>query len=303
MDITIDCPPRIDVLRPWREEGESPTVHMLRLDLIDPEIGGNKVFKLQGNLDYARDHGYQQLISFGGPHSNHLLALAVSCARNRLLSLGIVRGLDWEAKLTPTLLACRQWGMRLRFLSREEYGRISMDEVCSRELTMCEGKRSWVIPSGGANKWGRKGAAAIARFIPPLYTHILVSAGTGTTAIGLRTALPRETWLGAYTPLKGGATLRDEWIREVPPEKRDPFEVFDQWAGRGFGKSDPRVFSLMNRFYLRQGIALDHVYTAKMVLGLEQQLEQGFFPPGARLLLIHTGGLQGNAAVKQHLIF
>lgn len=53
-------------------------VALLRLDLLDPELSGNKWFKLIKHLDAARSVAAPGLISLGGPHSNHLHALAAA---------------------------------------------------------------------------------------------------------------------------------------------------------------------------------------------------------------------------------
>jgi 1-aminocyclopropane-1-carboxylate deaminase len=46
---------------------------------------------------------------------------------------------------------------------------------------------------------------------------------------------------------------------------------------------------------------LDYIYTGKMFYGVMDLLQKGFFPPGDRLLLIHTGGLQGNMGIEERL--
>jgi 1-aminocyclopropane-1-carboxylate deaminase len=54
---------------------------VLRLDLIDPLISGNKWFKLSSYLALAAESGAAGLISLGGAHSNHLHALAAAGQR------------------------------------------------------------------------------------------------------------------------------------------------------------------------------------------------------------------------------
>jgi 1-aminocyclopropane-1-carboxylate deaminase len=49
----------------------------------------------------------------------------------------------------------------------------------------------------------------------------------------------------------------------------------------------------MNYFLENTKILLDPVYTGKMLFGLYDLVENGFFPNGSRILAIHTGGLQG----------
>jgi 1-aminocyclopropane-1-carboxylate deaminase/D-cysteine desulfhydrase-like pyridoxal-dependent ACC family enzyme len=53
----------------------------------------------------------------------------------------------------------------------------------------------------------------------------------------------------------------------------------------------------MNRFYRETGIPSDIVYTGKLFYALEQGLSQSLFPARSRLLVIHSGGLQGNQSL------
>jgi 1-aminocyclopropane-1-carboxylate deaminase len=40
-------------------------------------------------------------------------------------------------------------------------------------------------------------------------------------------------------------------------------------------------------------VPLDPVYTGKMVFGVIDLIQKSYFPNNAKILLIHTGGLQG----------
>jgi 1-aminocyclopropane-1-carboxylate deaminase len=43
------------------------------------------------------------------------------------------------------------------------------------------------------------------------------------------------------------------------------------------------------------------VYTGKMLFGVMDMVENGFFPERTKILAIHTGGLQGIAGMNQVL--
>lgn len=59
----------------------------------------------------------------------------------------------------------------------------------------------------------------------------------------------------------------------------------------------------MNDFYAETQVLLDPIYTAKMVFGVRSLMDNGFFPDNTRILMIHTGGIQGiigmNALLKK----
>jgi 1-aminocyclopropane-1-carboxylate deaminase len=61
----------------------------------------------------------------------------------------------------------------------------------------------------------------------------------------------------------------------------------------GYGKVTPDLIEFINRFYLETGIPLDPIYTGKMVFGVIDLIQKGYFPEGSKILMIHTGGLQG----------
>ena len=48
-------------------------------------------------------------------------------------------------------------------------------------------------------------------------------------------------------------------------------------------------------------IPLEPVYTGKMMYGLFDLIQQGYFPAGSRIVAVHTGGLQGNAGFSERL--
>jgi 1-aminocyclopropane-1-carboxylate deaminase/D-cysteine desulfhydrase-like pyridoxal-dependent ACC family enzyme len=60
----------------------------------------------------------------------------------------------------------------------------------------------------------------------------------------------------------------------------------------------------MNSFYEQTGIPTDFVYTGKLCYAVTDMVKKNYFPAGSRLLLIHSGGLQGNTSLtKGTLIF
>jgi 1-aminocyclopropane-1-carboxylate deaminase len=60
----------------------------------------------------------------------------------------------------------------------------------------------------------------------------------------------------------------------------------------------------MNQLYYEAKIPSDFVYTAKLFYAIADLIIANFFPPGSRILLIHSGGLQGNSSLgKGTLIY
>ena len=65
-----------------------------------------------------------------------------------------------------------------------------------------------------------------------------------------------------------------------------------------------RLLNFMNEFYRQTTIPSDFVYTGKLFFAVTDLIKNNFFPPGSNVLVIHSGGLQGNASLsKGTLIF
>lgn len=270
---------------------------MLRLDLIHPVISGNKWFKLKYNLQQAKVKGYDSIITFGGGFSNHLVAAAAAAKEYGYKITAIVRG-KYDV-LTPTLKDCIELGMELIFVTKQEYANKENPEWLQ---TITDTKNKLVIPEGGANEWGRLGAQDITRYILEGYTDVCVSVGSGTTLIGLRNALPASVNVTGFVPMKEGNYLLDEIMTHLPGKSKR-VKLFDYWHFGGFGKWNSELIDFMNEFHKKHEIPLDIIYTSKMMYGVKELLsgERPYFNDGARVLCIHTGGLQGNISVKGKL--
>lgn len=263
-------------------------VQMLRLDAINPIISGNKWYKLKYNIQEALQQEAKGILTFGGAFSNHLIATAAAAYYAGLASVGIVRGIYSPEQLNPVLQQCIEYGMQLHFVSREEYDQ--KNESAFQQLY----PQHFIIPEGGANDAGRKGAGEIATFIPADVSHVLLSVGSATTFIGLRNALPPDQQLLGFAPMKGGVYLKETIEQYLLPHQNTNWQLTDDFHFGGFGKITPGIIDFMNDFQEQYGFELDRVYTAKMMMGLQQKLEDGFFAKRSRILCIHSGGLTGN---------
>ncbi|GAA0541563.1 1-aminocyclopropane-1-carboxylate deaminase/D-cysteine desulfhydrase [Chitinophaga japonensis] len=264
---------------------------MLRLDRLHPDISGNKWFKLKYNLETAEAAGKTHIVTFGGAWSNHIAATALACRMAGLSCTGIIRG---EAPPAPghTLQQARQQGMELCFISREAYR--------EKDTTDWEQRfpNSYIIPEGGHNAAGVRGC----REILPLaaddrFTHIACAVGTGTTLAGLvNSAGPQQEVLGVVV-LKGAGYLQEEVAAMLEAPVHPRWRLLHDFHLGGYARVTPALIACINQFYTDTHIPLDIIYTGKMVYGVEQLAQQGYFPAGSRILLVHTGGLQGNLSL------
>lgn len=299
MDTIDDRLATIDPLHKFWYKKKVANIDMLRLDKLHPVVSGNKWFKLRLNLIYAVDHGYKTILTFGGGHSNHLIAAAFAARAYRLHAIAIVRG-KYDV-LTPTLEACVAEGMQLIFVTQDDYKNKENDDWI--RLLTADFDRTLIIPEGGANERGQTGAGLINRYIKKNYSHILLSVGSGTTLIGLRNKLFTDQHVMGFAPMKGGVYLKDYIGEHLTPEQNKNWTLTDEWHMGGFGKCSGELIDFMNAFYDENKIPLDMVYTGKMMFGLQKMLEDNQFNSADNLLCIHTGGLQGNESIKDKLIY
>ena len=271
-------------------------VTLLRLDAGGGLAPGNKSFKLTDNLAAARRLGIGRLLSFGGAWSNHLHALAAIGAEQQFATVGIVRG-DEDAADTAMLADARAWGMQLVRVSRAEYRqRHDADYLAllQRRFGPC-----LVIPEGGANADGARGCAAIAAMIrceAPAFRRILLPVGTGTTLAGLAAALDADCEVIGVSALKGAADLEHRVavaLASIPAAAAARWQILHQDHCGGFARVSAGLREFMLAFEAVQGVALEPVYTGKMLYAIYQRLRSGEWSPAVPLLAVHTGGLQG----------
>jgi 1-aminocyclopropane-1-carboxylate deaminase len=255
-------------------------VAMLRLDLLHPEVSGNKWFKLRYNLEAAQAAGQRTILTFGGAYSNHIAATAAACRLFGLQSIGIIRG-EASSTPSPTLIKAAADGMQLHFVSREEYRLKPVPSWASD---------AYVIPEGGHNILGVKGCEEILSLTSERFTHVCCAVGTGTTLAGLINSADATQQITGYVVLKGAAYLSNEIQQLLKPEVTTSWRLAHEFHGGGYAKTTPALLEFIKEF---EQAPLDRVYTAKMLMGFKQEVLTGVFPPGSQVLLIHTGGLQG----------
>lgn len=260
-----------------------------REDLIHPFISGNKFRKLKYNLEEAKTFGFKTLLSFGGAFSNHIAAVAAAGKEFGFNTIGIIRGEELFDKIdeNSTLKFAEQSGMRFKFVTRAVY-RNKTSEHFIEELK-AEFGDFYLLPEGGTNTLAVKGCEEILTDQDKDFDYICCSVGTGGTVSGLiNCSKPSQQILG-FSSLKGDF-LKEDIGKFV--EKKNWQLITDYHFG-GYAKINEALISFINGFKSKNQIPLDPIYTGKMMFGIFDLIEKGFFPKGSKILAIHTGGLQG----------
>jgi len=271
-------------------------VDVLRLDKIHPLVSGNKWFKLRYYLQEAATTAKKTIVTRGGAWSNHILATAAACKINGFKAVGIIRG-EEAPVLSSTLVQAKELGMQLLFISREAFSNRYIPEYIHHD-------EAYFIPEGGYGAKGAGGAATILDHCDKeTYNYICCAAGTGTMTAGLVNAATPGTKVMAISVLKNHLEL-EATIRQLTGQQEHTFEVLHDYHFGGYARHQPELIAFMNEWYRQTSIPSDFVYTGKLFFAIHDLIQQNFFLPGSRILIIHSGGLQGNASFdKGTLIF
>jgi 1-aminocyclopropane-1-carboxylate deaminase len=136
--------------------GHDQKVDLLRLDVLHPIVSGNKFYKLRYYIELALAKGVSTVASFGGPYSNHLVALAYTAKEAGLKSIGYIRTNEDEP-MTPSLKEAKTYGMELVYLGRTDF----QSKKASIIETSATKSDTYLIDEGGYGVIGAKGAATI----------------------------------------------------------------------------------------------------------------------------------------------
>lgn len=272
-------------------------IDVLRLDKIHKVISGNKSFKLRYYLQDAVNNHKKTIATFGGAWSNHIVATAFACNSIGLQSIGYIRG-DELPILSETLLFAKEYGMKLYFVSRADY----KDKSAIIEKDTNEDV--YWIPEGGFGKLGAKGASEILATVEAdNYSHIVAAVGSGTMLAGLVQSIKKDQQVIGISSMKGNTSLNNQIKSLIPEkEKHSLFTIIDEYHFGGFGKHPQVLIDFINKTFQLHQLPLDIVYTGKTFFALLDLIEKGFFAKGSRLLIIHSGGLQGNKSLGDKLL-
>lgn len=265
---------------------------------IHPFVSGNKFRKLKYNIEYFQRGNFDSILTFGGAFSNHIVATATAGNALNIPTIGFIRGQELSQKLemNPTLNFAKSCGMKFKFISRELY-RTKDSNNFLKELKQ-NYPNAYIIPEGGTNELAVKGCEEILTESDEQFDVICCAVGTGGTISGLiNSSLPHQKIIG-FPALKGSFLSQD--IRKFV--KQTNWELCHNYHFGGYAKVDSELIDFMNSFKQNFGISLDPIYTGKMMYGIFDLLKKGFFSKTAKILVVHTGGLQSIAGMNQRLL-
>lgn len=276
-------------------------LYVLREDLIHPEISGNKWRKLKYNIKEAKEKGVETVLTFGGAFSNHIAATAAAGSVFGIKTIGIIRG-EEKLPLNPTLQLAKDNGMSFKYVSREAYR--NKNEKAFIDELKSEFGAVYVIPEGGSNALAVKGCTEIVGNINIEYDVICCACGTGGTIAGIISSTNKQV-LG-FPALKGGEFLIED-IQQLLLKYEERFnkeientswELTTDYHFGGYAKIKPELVAFVKAFKTENKIELDLIYTGKMLFGLYDMIQTSNQFDSKTIVVVHTGGIQGNKGFK-----
>lgn len=278
-------------------ENADISLFIKREDQLHPYISGNKFRKLKYNLAQAKKEKKETLLTFGGAFSNHILAVASAGKEYGFKTIGIIRGEELIDKIedNPTLKKAQGFGMVFDFVNREIY-RDKTDLKFIQQLREQFG-HFYLIPEGGTNDLAVKGCEEILIASDETFDFICCAVGTGGTISGIINCSKSSQQVLGFPALKGDFLTQD--IRKFVTNTN--WELISDYHFGGYAKVSEELIVFINDFYQTYKILLDPIYTGKMMFGILDLISKNYFPKNSKILVIHTGGLQGIAGINSIL--
>lgn len=265
------------------------TIVIKREDLIHPIVSGNKFRKLKYVFKEIESLSNSVVLTFGGAFSNHLAAVAAAGKLANIQTIGIVRGEEWENKIatSSTLIYCSDQGMKIYCVSRAIYDLKEASELVHNLKSFYLNLR--IIPEGGTETLAVKGCEEILQKEDEHFDVICSSVGTGGTLAGLiNSSISSQVVIG-FNALKNPEV--ENQISQYTEKQNWRIEA--RYTFGGYAKVNDTLISFMNSFYQQYRIPLDPIYTGKLLFGIFDLIKQNKWQWGKKILIIHTGGLQG----------
>jgi 1-aminocyclopropane-1-carboxylate deaminase len=276
-------------------------------------------FNAEGSL-YAK--GSVRLISFGGGFSNHLHALGYVCYTLGIPLTAIIRG-DYSATPTPMISDLTSWNVDIEYVDRITYKKRDSAEYLN---TLKERfSPAITIPEGGSQEQAIGGVAELVSEIAEAlaannnaeFDTIIAPVASGATMAGIITALtPNQHAIGIGV-LKGQDYLESlvnqflapallakeimtkELAAKAPASNDEERKTNSNWHINheyhcgGYAKAPPYLKAFCENFNNAMPFKIEPVYSGKVFFALKDMLKKGTFKSGSKIIVLHTGGLQG----------
>lgn len=269
-----------------------------RDDLLHPTVSGNKYRKLKFPFlaieeKYKNAGRVPTIVTMGGIWSNHLHATAYAAAERGFCSHGLVRGAP--GMHSAMLDDCRAQGMQIQWVDRITY-RALRDIPRHWENVVAPCSDQYWLPEGGSDPAALHGVAELIGELDFIPDAILVACGTAATLAGLLAGLKGRSRVVAIAVLKNADYLHGEMARllhQAGYPLYQNYQLLTHFHHGGYAKVTPELQQFCRDFNEQTDVPIEPVYTGKVFYAVRELIQSGYFQPHEKLMVIHTGGLQG----------
>lgn len=283
-----------------------------RDDLAGPVPGGNKARKLEFIMGEVKKKGCDHVITCGSVFSNHCRLTAMTANKlgidcSLILNGGeMVKG-EVKPKLQGNYFIFQLMDVDIELIDRSERENTMKNKYKALKQ---KGKKPYLIEAGGNEPAGVHGYVETAAEIKEQtqlpgekFDFMFIASGTGTTQAGLLIGkhINRcvETMVGISVEAeeKEGKQKIIDSIEEYSRSNEielsligEDIHFVDNYMGKGYGKLDENVASIIKYMVSRENILLDPIYTGKAFSGMLEFLREHKIK-NRNILFLHTGGL------------
>jgi len=307
-------PTPLHELKNFSSKFEGLELWIKRDDLTGLEGGGNKTRKLEYLVGDALEKKADMLVTVGAIQSNHTRQTAAAAAKSNmkcaLLHFGWTEDAGPHYRKVGNILISSLMGPEL-FVDDKQRPIEDQSPLTSfcQEMEN-KGHKPYLIPGGASeHKLGSFGymncAAEIIKQIEEMqinFDYIVHCTGSSSTQAGLLAGLAAlnknikvvgisdddETEIKKQRVLQ----LANDALGELALSARvtaDDVKVFAV-DKNSYGKASQETLDGINLLAQTEGLIADPVYEGKAIRGFMSLANEGYFEPGAKILLMHLGG-------------
>ena len=292
--------------------GNKVNVYIKRNDLLPGCAGGNKTRKLDFSIADALACGADTLITCGAVQSNHC-RLTLAWAVHEGLDCHLVLEERVKGSYNPEASGNNFLYQLLgvKSITVVPGGSPMMEEMEKvAERLRAKGKKPYIIPGGASNHIGALGYVSCAQEIMQQmfdmglnFDHVVVPSGSAGTHAGMIAGFcgnnmdipmsgidvsrPGDVQRGIVHKLAqetldyigAGITLPEEKV-----------VCFGDYYQPGYSIPNDGMVEAVKMLARTEAILLDPVYSGKAMSGMIDLIRKDYFPRGANVLFLHTGG-------------
>ena len=102
--------------------------------------------------------------------------------------------------------------------------------------------------------------------------------------------------------MKNETLLDDVTYLLTADEIQKKYVLLHDYHFGGFAKHPASLIDFMKKVWKEHQLPTDIVYTAKLLFAAFDLIEKNFFQSNSKLMIIHSGGLQGNLSLASNTL-